>query len=676
MANDINPHPLVAKALGAPPAVATSVKASEHNEAHAALSDFPGVRYVRGSACADKASNAVHCEIYLQAVGGDRDIADVGCPVYVYYNGTHIWDTVIQILAGEAFISFADADCDKPSLAPGIANYAAPAFIAGLHIYVDPYPSGIRELIASKILFSNTAPGGVHGGSIPRQIGAPTAGSMEEGLVIQETVFGAEHVIGTGAHAAGAITSAAISTIADLNESDQNLFAERFEEDDDNDGIANGYQAYGAGATYTLDGTHAERGVLSQRCQCPGPGQGISGYPTFPTLLADYCGYPVYTHVRAWTTAVGSVRVAMTDGVATVVSAAYGVAGGWVDIPLPQVRNAAATNFRLDIYSEFATDFWVEGVKVNVGKRAKALSFNPWELTYDLMKVSDDENWVLNGDFRDWTNPIAGALRYPDWWGPGANPPAACNQDAANYRYGIYGYNITLAAGQSVVTSLVIPRMQVGEIGYITGWLWGIAGVDPLQLVTTIGGGGVVLNILPNVGAWKRFILLVSPVAVAASALTLTVLLPAGNNHFVLSGLSFSRGRVPIAFKPSGAAVPYLWDCGKGGALGAAALFMNKHNVSGVDCHPVSRAFLAHKLVVKLGTNPGGAVVDTFTVYRNGAPTGITLTIAAAATAGQFHLPAGVAFAQSDLIQVWYTPGAGSVAANASCVVEGVEIGN
>lgn len=678
MANNINEYPLAGMPPGGPPGVPTALKDTEHNADHQALSDFPGVRYIRGAECTDKNSVLARCEIWLEAANalgagtGSREVADAGCPVRVYYNGTHKWTTVIQVVGSDCYIAITDAECDSHAI-PGIADYSAGAFIAALHIFIDTYPSGPPLISAQQLLASATAPNGVNSDAIPRGAAAP-AGSIEEGLADVES--DAYSVIAPGGGLlADVVTPDQLDLDANVNESDENLVYGRMEEDDDEDGIVNEWLEYGAGATFSLDNTHVETGAYAQRIQAPGPGQGIYTVPTWPHLQTDFKDHSVTVKVRVWSTNANSVYVALWDGVAAVVSPASGAAGAFDTITLRQNRDAAATAFQVRIYSVAANDFWVDSVKVSLGVTSKAVSLNPWGTAYDLQKTADVKNWILNGDFGRWTNAAVGGIQYPDWWGPGLNPPAASTQDAVNHFYGTIGWQLNMNAGQSVVGEFPSALIHIGDTAYFLGYIYGVAGASPVRfelarLDTTVIS---VLDVLPVVGTWLPIIFPFDLIGAATAGVRVSISMPAGNNNFVLSGFSFNRGRTPIAFKPA-EPIKYKWDFHwPGPAAGFPAnLFLNSGQLDALIPDPC----WVHKIMVYNGIAPGGVIVDTYDVMQNGVASGLATTVTGAALTGgtQVGFTAAVppvAFAQYDRLQVQMTDG-GGLTANVSCVVEAI----
>lgn len=687
MANDISNFPGAGMPPGGPPAVGTALKAGEYNADKQGLSDFPGVKYIRGALCADKASNAVHTEIWLQAANalgattGNREVCDAGCTVRIYYNGTHMWTTTAQVVGADVFISFADVDCDSHAV-PGIADYSAGAFIAALHIHIDTYPSGPPLIAAPQLLASATAPNGVNSDTIPRGAAAP-AGSIEEGLADAEADL--YSVVAPGGGLLGdVVTDAQLDLDAHVYDSDENLFYGRMEEDDNRDGIVNNWYQFGAGATFTLDNTHVETGAYAQRVQAPGPGQGIYGIPSWPHLQTDFKGMSVTVKVRVWTTNANGIYVELWDGVAPpVTSPASGDAGGlagFSTITLRQDRDAAATNFVVRIYSVAANDFWIDSVKVSLGVTSKAVSLNPWGVTYDIVKQGTADNWFPNGDFKDWTNLWGGAAGAPpDEWAITAGAPVIA-QNAVTYLFGQYSMDVTTVIGDAIQIATVNPLDFVFPAGMgrqtccISFYYRGVAGNPVLQV--TVGDGVInpVYTIYPVVGVWQRFIAFIEVQAASITQyLNITEMnIPGGN--FLIDGVKFNRGIVPYAFETSRVLQPQTWDFVNAGAAPAFPQNMTFHG-SLLEAVVKSDTYV-HRLMVNSVAAPGGIVIDTYDVLQNGVPVGITATVNGAATTGATHVPGGFLYNQGDLLQVLFTPGAGTAAANMSCAVEAYKIGS
>lgn len=627
-----------------------------------------GIRLAHGDDATDAGSDATKTVITVKSDSGRTGVVQAGDGFLVRDSlATGWW---LGTASADNIISFNTNGVGVDGLlvrgaAPG--NYAAPAFIAGLHIVI--IPQGSFYIPRHWIDFTDGNVGAVQTDDLIRPGGA----NLEITLAALETAFAVAHNPATGAHLPNVIDNANLAADALLIEGDENLIDGRFEFDDDDDGLANGWLVYNTPTGLALINTDQRIGAWCEEITTDQPNDGIYTIPRYPHIYQDYLDDDVSFGAFVKPTVDNTVVLEIWDGV-TATNVTVGQAGVWNYYPVTHHVAAAATCLYFRIYSTQATVFRVDGAKAKRGRLQAGYTSCISEVVYDISSQSDYENGMLNGHFMDWTNTTNPAAALPpDWWINGANPPAVITQDAANFLFGLYGFGLNLALAQSVIYNFLNPTDYQGQNCYLTGYYVGVAGVDEITITISDGVVPVPTNILPVVGQWKRFVIPYS-VNAAAAALSVEVSNLAGGAavDFVLDGLMWTRGIIPTEFKPAALPKLFKWDFVHVGVIGAGT--MMSHG-SVLDVFPVPSRCYIHKIRVYSSVAPGGAVVDSYELFQNGAATGLIATVTGANNAGQIHNPVPIVFAPGDRRQINIAPGGGSAAADIGATVEGFRLG-
>jgi len=631
-----------------------------------------GLKLAHGDDAVDAGSGFNQTVITVKSDNARTGVVQAGDMVLVRDSGGTGW-WYIPAVSADNIVSFNDLGPGTDGwLVRGLRpfDYSAAGFIDALHIII--FPQGSFYIPKYLIDFTDGEPGAVQTDDLVR----PGGVVLEAFLNAIELAFNAAHDAITGAHLPNVIDNANLDPETLLLEGDENIIAGRFEYDDDDDGLANGWLLYNTPTLVSLGVADHRIGALAQQIITGQPQDGIYTEPDYPHTYEDFLDDDVSFGIYVAATEADTVVLEVFDGVGTTTRAAGGTVGATVPLAVTHHVAPGATCLRFRVWGNKpvpGTTFRVDGAKACRGRLQKGYTSCIGEVVYDISSHLDYEDGILNGDFTDWTNttnPAAAAP--PDWWINGANPPANITRDAVNFLYGVYGYQMTLNLNQSVIYNFLNPLDYRGQDCYLTGRYLGIAGVNRPSITIDDGVAPTTTTILPVVGGWKRFVI---PYHVDATAAVLSLEianLDAGVIQFVIDGLMWTRGIVPAEFKPASAPKVFSWDFNHTGAIAGTNMSLNGTLLEAV----IKNRLIVHKLYVYNNTAPGMGSIDTYDVMLNGAPSGLSLNMAGVAVDGAVHLPAGVLYVPSDRLQVLMTPdGMGSAAANISASVEGFRLG-
>lgn len=574
------------------------------------------------------------------------------------WNGTAAIDDVIS------FQTAAGADAQLYSgIAP--ADYSNAAFIDQLRIFLDPQGQA-GSVHFDDINLDEASVGGVHLGRFNR----PGGLNAETTLAALEVAYDAGHNPATGAHDAEVITNANLNIDSLLDESFESIIDGDFEEVEGSEGVVRGWGRYNpGGATYVLVAAPVSRGVYAQQVVATGIGQGINAVLDARLYQpTDYANRRITfgLHINAANN--DSVVLQINDGVGvTTLTPAY-TAGAYEWIWISRVIDAAPTTIELRAYTNIVQTFEIDGAVVFTGRVHHHYANAPLAVIDRVFSRVDEENYAPNGDNKCWTNPAVLGIQYPDFWQLSAGAPTVA-LNAIN-RYGVASMHITGIMGDAVVGMLCFnPNAFAGQDCYVSFWHYGVGGATRATVTATDGAGGTVTtNIAPQIGAWNRCGMWLQ-VTNLPVAITLTIqMLAAG--QILIDGVTFTRGYIPVGFKPANY-LPLERTFVNVGVCGGTNM---THHGSVLDVFCVDAPTIVHKIYVT-GTLPVGGT-DVFTVTQNGAPTAVAVNFAAGgANPNSFHLPAGVAFAAGDRLQVAITPGMGPVSADVGVTVGGLQLG-
>jgi len=639
-----------------------------------------GLKLAHGDDATDAGSGVNQTVITVKSDNARTGVVQAGDMVLVRdFLGTGWW--WIPAVSADNIVSFSTLGLGVDGLlvrgaAP--ADYSDAGFIDGLHIVI--FPQGSFYIPKDLLDFTDGEPGAVQTDDLVR----PGGVVLEAFLTAIEAAFNTTHDAITGHHLPNVIDNANLEPETLLLEGDENIIAGRFEYDDDDDGLANRWLLYNTPTGVALVPADHRIGALAQQIITGQPQDGIYTEPNYPHVYEDFLDDDVCFGIYVTATEADTVVLEVFDGVGTTARAPGGTIGATVFLAMTHHVDLGATCLRFRVWGNKVapgTTFRVDGAKACRGRLQKGYTSCISEVVYDISSHLDYENGILNGDFTDWTNttnPAAAAP--PDWWVNGANPPANITRDAVNVLYGVYGFQMTLGLGESVVYNFLNPLDYRGQDCYLTGRYLGIVGVDRVSIIIDDGVAPVTTTILPAPAvAWKRFVIPYH-VDAAAAALSLELINLGGGAaiQFVIDGLMWTRGIVPAEFKPASAPKLFKWDFAHTGAIAAQCMM---HEGSIIDSFPVPSRCLVHKIRAYCGVAGGMGKIDTYTVTRDGAGTLLACTISDPAQHGQLHLPVPILFdadsaAGAQRIQVLMAPdGLGSLAADAGVTVEGFRLG-
>lgn len=548
------------------------------------------------------------------------------------------------------------------------ADYSDPVFIDGLRLFFEPLGLG-GHVHNDEINFDETSFGGVALDDINRPGGTNAETDLAALIAAYDSVANGHNLLGGGVHRNEVISNAALNIDAFEDECLENIIDGRFEEDDDNDGVVNGWEVYN-GAVCARSAAFVRRGVWSQSVVAGVGNDGIRAYADdrLYTPATDFQSRTVSFGAWVYATVNNTVILEIFDGVGTTTRAAGGTAGSWVWLQVERTCDPAANILDVRIYGSVGTTFYVDGAIAKFGRLNFGYIDSPGSMMDLFMGHSDYENWMPNSDFKDWTNGLAVV---PDFWTVAAGAPVIAR--SAVVIRGSFSMSVAGVLGDSVICQILNPNDFLNQNVMFEMWAnCTVGGPATVTVQVTAGGIAFPYTITVNAG-WQRFRFRARGGGAGLSNVSITNM---GASTILYGGLIWHRGNVPQEWTPSTGLIPEKWTFGTGGALGAFPIFLDHHTLVGQDVIPVGSNLLVHKIYVDSAAAPGGIVIDNYAVTLNGAPTAVTANVVGAATAGAFHLPAGAAFIPTDHIQVLYTPGVGSVASDACVVVEGLRFGN
>jgi len=680
--NRFTPYDFTGKPLGVTPDTSYAIKDAYINQDFQTVCDAIGVRYIRGGNCADKNSTSTSCEIWLQADGGSRKVADENAHVLVYYS-THVWSTTVKHASGECYIVFTDADCQYPAT-PSIADYSSPSFIAALRIYVFP-STVLPRLPKSCLVFDGSAQGGISSNDIPRSTGAPVSGSIEEAIADVETTVAAVIDPVTGL-IDGAVSSVdQIEEKTFLNEADANLIWGDLGVDSDLDGLSDRWQKIG-NPTPSIDTTNFRIGQSSQKLVIGFAGEGIRATPnTYEPrdFAGEWVSFTAYVYVHAGGAA-DSVYLEITDGVTSSVSSAGGAVGSWVRLGVSHEVSPSVVPGGLEfrILGNQAVTISVDGAKISRGKLFRGYSPNVLQLSRAMMRLEDQVNWIPNSQFDDWTN---GTSSLPDFWrtglsGIGTPTSVAQVTSAGNVLFGTSSCQLGLQNGEGIYLELLNPQ-DFRSYGLIASAYVKLVSTspssDPLWLMLDDGVTSFYSEFTPTT-SWQRPTVGIT-VDPSATYLRLAICNRSGSasrTDVYVDGVMLTKngggGGFNVAYRPSVAYKPYIWEFVLPGTVTPGIMY---HHGAKLDVFPIPSACFLHKIRVWSNTAPGPGVFDTYTVTLNGTGTSLAALVAGSSQAAAVHLPATVAASAGQLIQVTMSTSGGTSAANVGVSVEGIRIG-
>ncbi len=652
--------------IGAGEVAALRVDATSINAMGTDILRTIGKPTAHGDDAVDAGSGVGICIISIRSDSGRIGLVQVGDKIRIIAASGAEWigtATIDDVISFNTNGVGADARL-YAGVAP--ADYSNAGFIDGLRIFTEPLGRA-TYVHFDDLNLDEASFGGIHLGRFNLSTGA----NAETELVNATTDLYNIMAPGGGL-LPSVVPNAAITPTAFVTESWDNGFDGGFEFDDDNDGLANDWVVFGAPLALSRV-TPGIYGYWSQRVQTA-PTTGIQRSFEYPYIIANFMGREVTFAIDVIATVNDTVFVEIDDGVGITTSPVGGVAGARTTLYVTRTIDAAPMVVIFRVYSDVATTFDCDGANWKYGRLPMLYKPSTPEIIKALSRDHNPKNVVPNGDFKSWTR---GAAALPDWWVAGGMAPTAIARDAVNFRYGTYGFQMTLNVGESAYVDvpdyLILRRdAAIDQPNYLSFWYYGIANVVALDAIIDDGiMPPATYPFTPVVGTWQPLIIPVYSDITPLSRFRVTIQHTAAIAacQFVVDGFMVTNG-LPAGFNC--ADFPVLkWDFVKPGAIAAAIMF---HEGAQLDAFRVPSTCLVHRLWVQSITAPG-AVVDTYTVQQNGAAGALAATVVGAATQGQNHLPGGVLFAEGDLIQVLMAPGGGSAAANIGVSVEGIRLG-
>jgi len=598
-------------------------------------------------------STTTRCNLTLRTARGEPGLIDAGDFVQIT-DGTNQWYLRSALPADE--LSFDDGDL---AAGAGPEDYAAPAFIAALIVNVAKLRPKVGR---NDLILTGSHPDKLTGADVEADDDDPTPLGKKVGDVKTRVDTSLD---GEGRLKTSAVGETTFAADALLGESFENILWGQFDADFDRDGVANGWRKYNT-PTCALDAGVYRLGDRSQKIVASQPWDGIVADPDLYTY-GDYRGDYVAFSAWVYAAADDSVVLEIADGATTTTGRAGGTAGAWVRLGLEHAVAGAATTLEFRVYADRATTFYVDGAMAKRGRLHPGYAANQQELLRSAMAGEDNANWVLNSDFRGWSN---GDDAFPDFWGTGEpfTAPAAVSRDPSHYLFGDAALRLTLGLGQGVFTYLPLVADFRGQLVCASAYILGLSEGGTVRLELADGVNVSYLDVTLDAVSFQRPCLTLR-VAPAATMVRLALSnQDAGTVELVVDGVMVGRGGFAAAYKPCAHATPLRWDFAQPGAVASGFLF---HEGTNLDIFAVSTDCVIHRIVAYEGTAPSSSY-DHFAVTKNGAATALSARLASGQQLASAHVV--VAFARGDRIQVAATPSAGP-GADAGVVVEGYRFG-
>ncbi len=599
-------------------------------------------------------STASQCNLTLRTANGEAGLLELGDFVQVY-DGANKW--YLQNNLADDELSFSDADLAEGA---GPSDYAAPAFLASLVIDIVKFRPKIGK---GDIILSGSHADKLTGDDIEAAADDATALGAKLGALQSRVDVALDEA---GAIKDEAVDNATLAKAALLAESFENIIWGQFDADFDNDGLANGWLKFNT-PTCEMDEGVRKIGSRSQKVVASQPQDGVYARP-YAYNYADYLGDYVAFSAWVFAGADDSVVLEIHDGVSTTTAPAGGVAGTWVRLGLEHQVDGAASDLQFRIYADGAATFYVDGAMAKRGRLHPGYVANGVETMRTFMVGEDYANWVLNGDFREWTN---GTTSVPDFWQTGVagfNSPTAVSRDTTNYMFGDAAMKLTLALGEGVFYEVPNYVDFRGQVVYVSGYFLGLAGANEIRLELDDGVSPQYIDFAPDAGEMRRpgFAFVVDA---AAAMLRVSISNQDGGSvEFVAEGLMLARGMFPLAFKQAAHPSPLRWDFALPGPTVLGLMF---HEGANLDVFPVPCDCVIHKVLAYEAGAPG-AGPDTFTVTQNGVATALAAAVATGQQTAMAHNL--VPFAKGDRLQVTVMTSA-MPGSDAGVAVEGYRLG-